>query len=693
MSAKGADSRASWAASDLVTKWPGVGPSRARELENLGVRTFEDLLGLWPHRHVDRSVITPVEMLRDQEPATVRAIIRRVQYDRFKQLLRVELEDGACPLGAVFFHAAWLQKQFVPGQEAWLSGKAERRGGKFFMTHPDFQILKPTEQPLLGLVPVYPLSGSLKQSFMQRLMQDIVPRFAPQVGDPVPPDVQREEGLMGRAQAVLYQHFPPSQDMLEASRKRLVFDEFLRIALAVLIMHRLDPKIPGLAQNPDGPAARAFLASLPFTLTPGQRKAWGEIRRDLKSERPMARLLQGDVGSGKTVVAILAMLAAVDAGHQAAFMAPTELLAEQQWQVLNRFLGPLDLSCLLLTGRDRRAGDAREALQQGTVPLVVGTQALIAERVGFSKLGVVVVDEQHRFGVKQRARLSLKGVYPDMLVMTATPIPRTLALTVYGDLEVSEISGLPPGRKPVETVHISHKERKTAYAAVMAAVKRGEQAYVVCPLVGGDDGEEGSGSAKAAIDLAQGMEKLPGWRVGLLHGKMASKEKTEAMARFRAREIDVMVTTTIVEVGVDVPNATVMVIEDADRFGLAQLHQLRGRVGRGDAPGQCFLIADPKTEQAQDRLSAMVRYHEGIHLAEEDLRIRGPGEILGMRQHGVTGFQLANPIKDLEWLQRARQVARRLIESDPQFSASGHQPLWQWVREALDDAMPAQVLH
>ncbi|SMC07494.1 ATP-dependent DNA helicase RecG [Sulfobacillus thermosulfidooxidans DSM 9293] len=675
---------------DMVTKWPGIGETRALELENLGVKTFEDLLGLWPHRHEDRSVITPLWMVQDGESVTVQGIIQSAHYDPVKKILRVQIQEGHASLTAIFFHASWLKRQFEPGYKAIFSGKAERRGHQLSMAHPDFQVMTEDREPLLGLVPIYPLSGSLKQVFMQRLMRDIVPRFAPQLSDPLPRPIQEQEGLISRPEAILHQHFPPNALALEASRKRLVFDEFLRIALAVLLMHQVDPHVPGMVQKPDGPLVQRFLASLPFSLTEGQKKAWDEIQHDLRQPTPMARLLQGDVGSGKTVIAILTMLAAVDAGHQAAFMAPTELLAEQQWLVLQNFLRPLGLSVALLTGKDRHADTYREALKTGSILLVVGTQALIGDRVEFKRLGVVVVDEQHRFGVKQRARLSLKGEYPDMLVMTATPIPRTLALTVYGDLQVSEVRGLPPGRKPVETIHLSHKDRRIAYQRVMAAVKRGEQAYVVCPLVGGDDEET---QAKAAVDLAEGMKKIPGWRIGLLHGKMHSKDKTRIMEQFRQGDIDVLVATTIVEVGVDVPNATMMVIEEADRFGLAQLHQLRGRVGRGPKPATCFLIADPKTDQARERLEAMVRFHEGLKLAEEDLRLRGPGEILGMRQHGLTGFQLAHPLKDLDLLQRARGVAREIVRSDPQLVQPEHQALRTWVLDAMDDGIPSQVLH
>ena len=675
---------------DLVTKWPGIGYTRSQELESMGIRTFEDLLGLWPRRHEDRSVITPLGMLQDGETATIQGEIYNAHYDAGKKILRVQIMDRSAALTAIFFHATWIRRQFREGYHAVLSGKVEKRWTKITMAHPEFQVLAPGERPYLGLVPIYPLSGSLKQNFLQRLMKDVVPRFAPQVPDPLPQALREQEGLSNRAMAIVHQHFPPDLPSREASRKRLVFDEFLRVALSVLIMHQADPNAPGMIQNPDGVLVKKFVESLPYSLTPGQIHVWKEIQKDLRSANPMARLLQGDVGSGKTVIAVLTMLAAVDAGFQAAFMAPTELLAEQQWLVLRNFLTPLGVEVAFLTGRDRGADEYRAALKEGTMAVVVGTQALIADHVEFKRLGVVVIDEQHRFGVKQRAKLSQKGEYPDMLVMTATPIPRTLALTVYGDLEVSRIVGLPPGRKPVETIHLTHRERRFAYQKVMNAVKQGDQAYVVCPLVGGDEEDT---QVKAAVDLAEGMKKVPGWRVGLLHGKMPTKEKTLVMDQFRRKELDVLVATTIIEVGVDVPNATMMVIEEADRFGLAQLHQLRGRIGRGDKAATCFLIADAKTDQARERLEAMVRYQDGLKLAEEDLKLRGPGEILGMRQHGVTGFQLANPLKDLDLLQRARAAAREIIQKDPRLMSKEYHLLRHWVREALEEGIPAKVLH
>jgi ATP-dependent DNA helicase RecG len=402
----------------------------------------------------------------------------------------------------------------------------------------------------------------------------------------------------------------------------------------------------------------------------------------------MARLLQGDVGSGKTILAALALLAAVGSGYQAALMAPTELLAEQHYLLISQYFQPLDVPVVFLSGRSRQNED--EALIRADRPVVVvGTQALVSDRIQFGRLGLVVVDEQHRFGVRQRSRLGEKGLLPHMLVMTATPIPRTLALTVYGDLAVSQIDGLPPGRQPISTVHLAMKDRRTAYVKVQELVRRGQQAYVICPLV--EDSEEGQG--KAATLLAEGMRKVPGWRVGLVHGRMSAQEKSQVMDQFRRGEIDVLVGTTILEVGVDVPAATIIVIEGAERFGLAQLHQLRGRVGRGTEPSFCYLLADPVTDDSEARIAAMVETQNGLELAERDLELRGPGEVLGMRQHGVAGFQLANPLKDLELLEAARRTALDLLAGDRDLSHDDHQALRQWVVDALKEALPGHVLH
>ncbi len=652
--------------------------------------TQGDLLSLWPRRHVDRTIITPLSRVRAGAEYSIIGVVERAQYDPKRQLLRITVTDGLYELFVTFFHGRWLVHQLQPGTRVVLQGQVEYRGARLVMTHPNHQVLTANEEPETGLIPIYPLAGDLKQRKIQQIMKDIVPRLAPQVADPIPTALVTSEGLLSRSEALLHIHHPPTQEAFDSARRRLVFDEFLRISLAVLRLHQADRQYEGVSQEPEGPKSREFVAHLPFDLTVGQQRAWDVLKAHLVAKRPMSLLLQGDVGSGKTIIAVLAMLAAVDAGHQAAFMAPTELLAEQQWQVLRAWLEPSGLRVGLLTGHDpSEATRIRQDLSSGTLKLVVGTQALVSPSVQFHQLGLVVIDEQHRFGVRQRAHLAQKGFFPDLLVMTATPIPRTLALTIYGDLDIAEIEGLPQGRQPIATRHLSYAQRREAYETVRQAVRRGEQAYVVCPLV--HENEESD--LTAATALAEGMRQVSGWRIGLVHGQLSAKEKTEVMEQYRNRQLDVLVATTIIEVGVDVPNATVMVIEEADRFGLAQLHQLRGRVGRGTKPASCFLLADPKTDEAKSRMEAMVKWTDGLKLAEEDLKIRGPGQILGRQQHGLSGFELADPVADLAMLEHVREVARDLLRRDPDLAEADHELLRHWVDEAMHDGELGQLLH
>jgi ATP-dependent DNA helicase RecG len=676
---------------DPIGRVPGVGPKRAEDLGRLGVEHAGDLLTLWPRRYQDRTQIVPIAFIRADQVVTVmgQVVDVRVRPVPGRGLLgTVMMSDGTGLLELVFFYARYLTRQFQSGQHILATGRVRQRTGKPSLIHPEWETVHP-EGPQ-GIVPVYPLAGDLGQKWLRQLMGRAVPELAPQVEDPLPPALLEARHLPGRAWALLAIHQPHSGEDQERARERLVFEEVLVMALGVQWLRRREIEgREGTALVVDGPRVRQLLAGLPFTLTPGQQHAWSEIAADLARPEPMARLLQGDVGSGKTVVAALAAAAAADSGLQTAFMAPTELLADQQAAVLARWLEPFGIRTVRLTGQDSRVGEARQQAASGEAAVVVGTQALIQDGVVFADLGLVIVDEQHRFGVRQRSRLSAKGRFPHLLVMTATPIPRTLALTVYGDLEIARIEGLPPGRQPIETVRVTRAERRSAYQRVMAAVRRGEQAYVVCPFVE----ESEAVSARNATQLYEGMKKLPGWRVGLLHGRMAGAEKERVMEQFRAHELDVLVATSIIEVGVDVPNATVLVVEDADRFGLAQLHQLRGRVGRGDRQALCVLVADPGGEDAEARIEALIATQDGLELAERDLAIRGPGEVLGLRQHGVAGFQLADPIRDLQALKTAREIARDLLAGDPDLRRPEHQPLRRRVLEALGDALPANVLH
>ena len=661
------------------------------DLARLGIARAGDVLTLWPRRYQDRTRIMPIALVRLDEATVVKGQVVAVTARRppgRDPMAVVTVTDGTALLEVVFFHARYLLDRFRPGQTLLLTGRVSRRGRRLSMAHPEWEIV--TDADVQGIVPVYPLAGELRQAWMRSLMRRVVPPLAAQVPDPLPAWLLSQRRLPSRSWSLATIHWPATLADQEQARIRLVLEEVLVVALAVQWLRRRE-RVPGQGQAlvPDGPTAARLRARLPYTLTGAQERAWREIAQDLIQVAPMARLLQGDVGSGKTVVAALACLAAVDAGLQAAFMAPTEVLADQQADVLAEWLEPLGLTVGRLTGREGPGSALRQAVAAGDVAVVVGTQALIQESVRFERLGLVVVDEQHRFGVRQRSGLSAKGHAPHLLVMTATPIPRTLALTVYGDLAVTVIDELPPGRRPVDTVRRTRAERRQVYEEVMRAVRRGEQAYVVCPHVEDKD----AGGVRAATAVYEGMRGLPGWRVGLLHGRQGTEEKVRVMDQFRRGELDVLVATSIVEVGVDVPNATWMVIEDADRFGLAQLHQLRGRVGGGSKPGVCVLVADPGTEEAEARLDAMTRIHDGLELAEVDLQLRGPGEVLGLRQHGLAGFSLANPLKDWELMQEARQLAETLLDQDPELTRPDHAGLRQAVLQALGEALPASVLH
>ncbi|MDT7961058.1 MAG: ATP-dependent DNA helicase RecG, partial [Armatimonadota bacterium] len=497
----------------------------------------------------------------------------------------------------------------------------------------------------------------------------------------LPRSVRERLGLMPIQQALQQIHFPDDEQMIEPARQRLVFEEFFLMQLGVGLQRQRTRQERGIAMRIDADRLNEMLHRIvPFELTNAQKRVIHEIWNDMAQPHPMNRLLQGDVGSGKTIVAAAAILAAVDNQYQAAIMAPTEILAEQHYINLHRLFQPLGISVELLVGRlsNKQRQQARERIATGRGMVAVGTHALIQEGVDFARLGLAIIDEQHRFGVLQRAALRDKGIMPHVLVMTATPIPRTLTLTLYGELDVSVIDELPPGRKPVRTYWKTPEERLKVYAGVRKLVEQGRQAYVICPLIDESDKLQ----VRAAEQMAEHLQKdvFPDLRVGLLHGRMKPAEKEAVMEAFRAGELDILVSTTVIEVGVDVPNAAAIVIEDADRFGLAQLHQLRGRVGRSEHQSYCVLIADPKSEEGQRRMEIMTRTNNGFLIAEEDLRIRGPGEIYGTRQSGMPSFRVADLVKDMRLLEVARQEAFRLLERDPELARPEHTVL----REAVE---------
>ena len=660
----------------------GVGPQRAGQLERKGLRTVEDALFFVPLRHEDRTQLTPLRALVPGQPATCSGVIVGVSPPppgRSRVPFTVMLRDASGYATASWFGWRYLARVLKRGQRLVLHGRVGRYKGAMVIQQPDYEIVENGEDERLHtgrLVPVYSLTEGLPQRALRSLMWRLVDRFGPEVREVLPEGVRGRRGLVGLAQAVRDTHFPETDGALAAARRRLAFDEGLLLQLGLAILRSRIARERGVAMNPRGDLVARLRATLPWKLTAAQERVWEELRRDMATPYPMHRLLQGDVGSGKTVVAALGVLTAIEAGYQAAVMAPTEILAEQHFMTFRHLLEPLGVPIALLTSslKPRERAARRAALAAGDTACVVGTHALVQEGVEFRRLGLVVVDEQHRFGVEQRARLRSKGEHPDLLVMTATPIPRTLALTIYGDLDVSVLDELPPGRRPIVTVARAEGKRREIYKFLKEQVAAGRQIYVVYPLV-----EESEAlDLRAATDMARHLaeEIFPDLTVGLLHGRLGFEDKDAIMRRFKAGDIHVLVATTVIEVGIDVPNASVMLVEHAERFGLSQLHQLRGRVGRGEWKSYCILLTSgPLGEEAQQRIDAMTATNDGFRIAEVDLELRGPGEFFGTRQSGLPEFRAAELLRDTSLLEEARREASGIVSRDPELADPAHRAL------------------
>jgi ATP-dependent DNA helicase RecG len=663
----------------------GVGPQRATLLAKLGLETVADALLHLPRRHEDRSQLTPLGRLAvGPEPRTCAGTVAGMSpppRGRPQVPLFVTLRDPTGFLRAVWFGQPYLARIFQRGQRLIVHGKIQppnRGSGALEMRVDDYEIVEDAEDETLHtgrLVPVYPRTAGLQQRPLRALLKRLVDAHAAAVPELLPVGVLARRGLLPLGEALRAGHFPATEAERAAGLRRLVFDDFLILEVGLAIRRNREGRRPGLALNPPGELARRLRAALPFALTGAQERVWKEIRTDMAAPYPMNRLLQGDVGSGKTIVACLAILTAIEAGYQAALMAPTEILAEQHAMTLGRLLVPLGVEVTLLTNATR--GKARrerlEALRAGAVACVVGTHALVQKSVGFKRFGLAVVDEQHRFGVVQRAILRGKGESPDVLVMTATPIPRTLALTLYGDLDVSVLDEMPPGRQRIVTGVRDERGRARVYAFLREQMQAGRQVYVVYPLV-----EESEVlDLRAATDMARRLQSeiFPEFRVGLLHGRMSFAEKDGVMGEFRSGAIQLLVSTTVIEVGIDVPNATVMLVEHAERFGLSQLHQLRGRVGRGSERSYCILMSAGASEEARRRLAAMEETGDGFRIAEADLGIRGPGDFFGTRQSGLPAFRVADLLRDAALLEEARQEAFALVAADPDLARPEHRAL------------------
>jgi len=670
----------------------GVGPKRQELLARLGITTVEDLLFTVPRAYTDRSTITPIAGVELDKEVTILAEIVKVHARKTrtgKSLVEAVVEDDTGRITVQWFNP-YVKEKLKIGQTVLMTGRVSfyRR---MIVQSPQFEVIddEHSTEEIARVLPIYPLTEGLNQGLFRRIVRSALTTYLPMLHDPIPEELVRGRGLLPLPEAVRRIHFPDSMDEVAAARKTLVFHEFFLMQLGIALNFRMKKESgPGFSFHVTPEIHRRIRRRFPFRLTRSQEKVIAEIARDMESSKPMNRLLQGDVGSGKTVVALYAMLIAIACKKQTALMAPTEILAEQHYLVISRFLHDTQVRLLCLTG-GLSAKERQEALARiaaGEVDITIGTHALIERDVEFADLGLIVIDEQHRFGVLQRARLRAKSnIIPDTLIMTATPIPRTLSLTVFGDLDVSVITELPPGRQPIHTYLVPERKRKAAYDFIRQHVRQGERAFFVYPLVEESDKLALQAATKQADYLQK--EIFPEFSVGLLHGRMKAAEKDAVMESFRTGQIQILVSTTVVEVGVDVPEATIMVIEHAERFGLAQLHQLRGRIGRGAKESYCLLFASPATDESRQRLEVLVRTNDGFEIAEEDLRLRGPGEFFGTRQHGLPELRIGDLIKDQRVMRDARQAAFALVDKDPTLSAPEHQELRRAVLRRFQDRL------
>ncbi|MEA4812782.1 MAG: ATP-dependent DNA helicase RecG [Anaerolineaceae bacterium] len=664
----------------------GVGDKQAKALQKLGVKRIKDLLYLFPRRYEDYSQLKPIAHLFFGEEVTIVAEVQSAKIFNTKhgrKLLEAVVSDSTGSLRLLWFNQDWHLRYLKAGTTISISGKVESYMGRLVIMQPDYEQIDQQQLHTNRIVPVYPLTASISQKWLRKTIYNTLQYWVPKVNEFLPESVLDQGDFIRLDEALRQVHFPETQTALKAAQGRLAFDEIFLLQLGVLRQKQDWQNLSGTPHEVSDLWLQSRFAALPFKLTKAQASAVDDLRKDLARSRPMNRLLQGDVGSGKTAVAALGMQMVIQNGGQAALMAPTSILAEQHARTLTKlladphhekpsFLHPDEIA--LLTG-DTKKKERRELLknlEEGSLKMLIGTHALIEDPVKFKNLQMVVVDEQHRFGVEQRAALRQKGGNPHLLVMTATPIPRSLQLTVFGDLDVSVMDEMPLGRKPISTTVLMPAARQTAYSLIERQVKEGRQAFIIYPLVEQGENEE----AKAAVEEQQrlALEVFPHLRVGLVHGRLKPAEKDEVMLAFRNRQYDILVSTSVVEVGVDVPNATVMVIEGADRFGLAQLHQFRGRVGRGQEQSFCVLI--PTTDDAgqNERLRVMTQTTDGFVLAEKDLEQRGPGDFLGTRQAGFADLRMAN-LADLRLISKARTIAEKLFESDPALESTQNHAL------------------
>jgi ATP-dependent DNA helicase RecG len=677
-----------------TTVLPGIGPKHAQTLARLGLHTLGDMLYNFPRRYDDYTQLKPILRLNYGEEVTVIGTVDSINSRPIRggrhQITEAIITDGTGSLRVSWFNQPWIGKRLLQGTQIVLSGKIDQYLGRLIMNSPEWEPLESQNLHTNRIVPVYPLTSNITQRWLRRFMYEVVTYWAPRVAEPLPESIRQSAQLVDLPTALLQTHFPSSPEQLRAARYRLAFDEILMLQLGVLSQKRNWQNRSARVYETPEDWLESQVAHLPFPLTTAQHNALKDVETDLASGRPMNRLLQGDVGSGKTVIAALGIAILAHHNAQSALLAPTSILAEQHYQNMLSLLAwdgnassevgtdiqsplkPEQIRLLLGSTPETEKQEIRDGLASDTIKLVVGTHALLEEPVGFKDLQLAVIDEQHRFGVDQRALLRSKGENPHLLVMTATPIPRSLALTVYGDLDLSVMDEMPPGRQPIQTQVFYPRERERAYVFIRNQIDQGHQCFIIYPLVE----ESESIEALAAVEEYSRLQKeiFPNYKVGLLHGRMKADEKDTVMGAFCGGELQILVSTSVVEVGVDIPNATVMLIEGANRFGLSQLHQFRGRVGRSQYQSYCILIPDTPDAAENERLAAMVETNDGFVLAQRDLEQRGPGEFLGTRQSGYSELRLAN-LTDIQMIEKARHHAKAIFDIDPDLKLPEHQLL------------------
>ncbi len=665
----------------------GVGPQKAKIFSEAGINTIEDLLCYFPRRYEDRTKFVSISEVKEGQIQTIKAeVLANGQRQSWKKqgfnIFELIVGDRTGRIFCVWFNQPYLKKYLKVGSTLILYGKVERYGSRLQLVAPEFEVIEKDSESAAGMVEslnmgrivsVYSLPAGITQRAFRRLLKGILDEFLPKLNDFLPFDIRSKNNFINLAKSILEVHFPSSFEWQKKAYERLSFEEFFLFQILLVLRKVSRKNKSGIAYKVDESAVNSFIGTLPFKLTKSQELVIQEIICDMAKPEPMQRLLQGDVGSGKTIVAIVASFIAAQEKYQAAFMVPTEVLAKQHYESIGYRVSGIgyrgkEIKIGLLTSNlsKKDKEEMYSMIQAGKIDLIIGTHALLSEKVTFKNLGFVVIDEQHKFGVGQRALLPGKGVNPDVLIMTATPIPRTLAITIYGDLDISVINELPEGRIPVKTLHFSRKEEGKGYEIAKQQLKLGHQAYIVYPVIDESYALDIAGAKK--MYEAFKVNEFRDFRVGLIHGRLNQSEQEQTMLKFKSKELDVLVSTVILEVGIDVPDATCMIIEHAERFGLSQLHQLRGRVGRGPYASFCVLISDAQTEDSQARIGAMIKYNDGFKIAEEDLKIRGPGEFFGRRQHGLTELKIANPLTQMQLLKKAREEAINLVGKDPKLS-------------------------